>query len=167
MHQVRKDHVALKTFTIAELSEKSQGELISHIHELMWELGICAACGGEIHHHMDEPFYTCQKCGVSGEATVIPRVQQVEMREIRKRMMPGAAMKSRMRKSTVSEMEDMIVRGCSTPGCTHDNHKELFLRQRCHPSAGLDVRYEKGTGVINVTCRQCKLPVLDIGVALA
>lgn len=31
--------------------------------QLQWDLCICSRCGGEIFHHMDEPFYTCQKCG--------------------------------------------------------------------------------------------------------
>lgn len=160
----------MKTYTIAELTAMSSGELISHIHELMWELGICAACGGQLYHHMDEPFYTCQKCGTSGEATTIPLVQQrlvAQVQAVKRVLRDPAAIKSKMKPSTVAEMEQMIERGCSTPGCTHDDHKELFLKQRCHPGGGLDVCYEKGTGVVNVTCRQCKRPVLDIGVALA
>lgn len=27
---------------------------------------------------------------------------------------------------------------CQMPGCTHKDHAEVFLTQRCHPSAGVD-----------------------------
>lgn len=47
-------------------------------HQLQWDLCICFACGGEIYHHMDEPFYSCQKCGITGESGNIPKLQVVK-----------------------------------------------------------------------------------------
>lgn len=43
--------------------------------QMQWDLGICSECSGSIYHHLDEPFYTCQGCGISGVATVIPKIQ--------------------------------------------------------------------------------------------
>jgi len=71
-----------------------------------------------------------------------------------------------MKPFAVPQMEQMIEQGCSVPGCTDKHHDEIFLHQRCHPRAGLDVRYGKGSGVVNIICRECKRPVLDISVAL-
>jgi len=71
-----------------------------------------------------------------------------------------------MKAHAILQMEQMVAKGCSIPGCTHADHKELYLRQRCHPRAGLDVRYEKGSGVLNILCRECKQPVLNVAVAL-
>lgn len=70
-----------------------------------------------------------------------------------------------MKPMTVGMMEKVMTK-CDTPNCTHD-HSVLYLRPRCHPDAGLDVRYERGSGVVNVSCRKCKALVMDIGVALA
>lgn len=53
-------------------ADKAEAE----VAELQWDLGICSTCGGEIFHHIDEPFYDCQKCGQHGEATVIPKLQK-------------------------------------------------------------------------------------------
>jgi len=68
-----------------------------------------------------------------------------------------------MKPYAIPQMEQMVDKGCSTPGCTHTDHKEIFVHQRCHPRASLDARYEKGSGVLNLICSECKLPVLECG----
>lgn len=45
---------------------------VGEMSERLYAAGICPDCGGEIHHHIDEPFYTCQGCGACGEDTVGP-----------------------------------------------------------------------------------------------
>lgn len=72
-----------------------------------------------------------------------------------------------MKAMAVADLERFVAQGCGVPGCTHKDHKEFFLGQRCHPGAGVDVRYAKGSGVLNIYCHQCKQPVMDVGVALA
>lgn len=68
----------MKTYTTEQLLTLTHTELVGHCQELMWELGICCECGGQILHHQDEPFYTCQQCGQSGEAGAVPRIQMRE-----------------------------------------------------------------------------------------
>lgn len=53
-----------------------EAELLEYIAELQWDLNICHRCGGTIHHHLDEPFYSCSSCGVFGESTKIPKLQE-------------------------------------------------------------------------------------------
>lgn len=65
----------------------------------------------------------------------------------------------------IPELEHAIEHGCSTPGCSH-GHTELFLTQRCHPRAGVDVKYTKGSGVLTITCHHCRQLVATIAVAL-
>lgn len=71
-----------------------------------------------------------------------------------------------MKPFTVSQMEQMIEQGCMIPGCDHKDHNEIWVHQRCHPRAGLEARYEKGSAVVNLVCHECKKPVLDVSVAL-
>ena len=71
-----------------------------------------------------------------------------------------------MKTMALLEMEQLVAQGCSNPECKDCSKDEIFVQQRCHPGTGLDVRYGKGTGVINVLCRECKKPIIDIGVAL-
>lgn len=60
-----------------EMRERTRAEKAeAEVEKLQWDLGICSTCGGEIFHHIDEPFYDCQKCGQHGEATVIPKLQK-------------------------------------------------------------------------------------------
>lgn len=47
--------------------------------ELLWDLCVCSKCGGGIYHHMDEPFYTCQGCGIMGESGHIPKLQKAKL----------------------------------------------------------------------------------------
>lgn len=65
----------------------------------------------------------------------------------------------------IPEMERAASKGCSTPGCNHD-HSVLFLTQRCHPKAGLEASYTKGSGLVTLRCNICKLELADIAVAL-
>jgi hypothetical protein len=51
--------------------------------------------------------------------------------------------------------------GCDEPGCTHD-HSVLWLCSLCHPTEGLEVAYEKATGVLTVTCKVCETLVARI-----
>jgi hypothetical protein len=53
--------------------------------------------------------------------------------------------------------------GC-VEGCTHD-HSVLFLHASCHLKAGLTVSYVKATGVLEMRCARCSMPVAAIQVA--
>ena len=55
--------------------------------------------------------------------------------------------------------------GCSTPGCKHEDHGTLFLHQRCHPGAKIEVSYTIRTGVIRVACVACQRSIAEIKVA--
>lgn len=54
--------------------------------------------------------------------------------------------------------------GCGTPGCGHD-HTVLFLNPVCHPSGGVDVSYDKRTGLLSIRCNTCERRVGDVEVA--
>lgn len=47
----------------------------------------------------------------------------------------------------------------------HCEHSVLYLHPNCHPSAGTWVRYTKGSGELEVTCKKCKRLVCKIAVA--
>lgn len=55
------------------------------------------------------------------------------------------------------------VAGCDTPNCGHD-HSVLFLTGRCH-QRGVEAKYVKATGEIEIRCRVCKKPVVNVAVA--
>ena len=51
--------------------------------------------------------------------------------------------------------------GCGSPGCTHD-HSVIYLTQACHPSQGVEVRYDKLKEQLLVTCFVCDADVATI-----
>jgi hypothetical protein len=53
---------------------------------------------------------------------------------------------------------------CSDPDCNHD-HSVLYLHPRCHPRAGVEARYVKATGLLEILCKTCGAPVCRIEVA--
>jgi len=62
------------------------------------------------------------------------------------------------------QLDHAVEQGCQNPKCNHEYHeKELYLNQKCHPNAGLGVKYFKG--VMSVVCQLCELPVRHIAVA--
>ena len=71
-----------------------------------------------------------------------------------------------MKAMAVADLEQMIEQGCGVPGCTHKEHTEIFLVQRCHPGAGVDASYTKGSGVVRILYHRCKQPVIVVAVAL-
>jgi hypothetical protein len=54
--------------------------------------------------------------------------------------------------------------GCDKPDCTHD-HTVVYLHQRCHPDAGAWARFDKGTGVLTIECKECGKSFVNILVA--
>ena len=66
----------------------------------------------------------------------------------------------------IIELEAMLAEGCQVPGCHHKHPEEIFLNQRCHPVAGLEAGYKKGSGVLRVSCRICHARVTEVAVAL-
>lgn len=60
---------------------------------------------------------------------------------------------------------DLDNAACGMPGCTHEDHSEVWLHGRCHMSAGTCVMYRRGTGVIVISCRQCGAFINAIEVA--
>jgi hypothetical protein len=62
--------------------------------------------------------------------------------------------------------EDLGVLRCANPDCAHDDHCELVLHSRCHPTAGVNVHYLKASGTLLMKCRQCHKRVTEIEVAL-
>ena len=53
---------------------------------------------------------------------------------------------------------------CSVPGCTHEDHRLLYLHGRCHPGAGNEVAYDMVQGAIIIRCKRCKELVAEIAV---
>jgi ribosomal protein S27E len=54
--------------------------------------------------------------------------------------------------------------GCDTPNCNHD-HSIIWMRQKCHPKAHLQVAYHKALGAMVVSCPSCGAEVGRIAVA--
>jgi hypothetical protein len=42
---------------------------------------------------------------------------------------------------------------------------KLYLHASCHPHAGVDVCFETGSGQLAITCRTCRRPIINVGVA--
>ena len=63
------------------------------------------------------------------------------------------------------DMDLMAARGCQQPGCDHKDHSIFFLHPRCHIRAGTWTSYDRDTGLLSVTCKQCKKLVAEIEVA--
>jgi hypothetical protein len=56
--------------------------------------------------------------------------------------------------------------GCGTPNCGHD-HSVIYLVSGCHPASGVEVRFNKPRGLLEVRCKRCEKPVADVKVAQA
>lgn len=67
---------------------------------------------------------------------------------------------------TKIELDITTAAGCQHPDC-RDPHcgNEMFVHGRCHPGAAVEVRYVKGSGVLNVRCRKCSMPIINVKVA--
>lgn len=64
------------------------------------------------------------------------------------------------------DMEALLLEECGDPLCANPEHNYTYIVSDCHPEAGVEIRYTKGTGVLVVSCAECMTPVLNIGVAL-
>jgi hypothetical protein len=53
---------------------------------------------------------------------------------------------------------------CGAPGCDCDG-AQIVISGRCHPNAGVIVRYSKQTGQLSIDCCVCNLFIANIGVA--
>jgi hypothetical protein len=54
---------------------------------------------------------------------------------------------------------------CAVPGCTHEDHREMWLHGACHRSAGSRVKYDRERGTLIIACRQCEKFIAEIAVA--
>jgi len=66
---------------------------------------------------------------------------------------------------SLEDLERAVSMGCQVPGCKHEKHSTLYLTQRCHPKAGVDVRFTTGEGKIVAECHECKMLVFEFFVA--
>ena len=66
----------------------------------------------------------------------------------------------------IDQLEAMVEHGCSSPECQHKNHDHVIIAQTCHPMAGVDVHYMKGSGVLTLRCRECNDIMVEIAVGL-
>lgn len=56
---------------------------------------------------------------------------------------------------------------CQVPGCNHKDHTALYLRARCHMTAGVTVRYDREPGTLTIRCEACESLVATVQVAVA
>jgi hypothetical protein len=61
---------------------------------------------------------------------------------------------------------DLNAMTCDAPGCDCDD-AQIVISGRCHPNAGVIVRYDKQTGQLGIDCCLCNLFIANIGVAKA
>ena len=66
---------------------------------------------------------------------------------------------------TKLQLDLMAAHGCQTPGCKHEGHDTVFLHGRCHLHAHVEVRYKRGSGILNVACLECHKLICRIRVA--
>lgn len=66
-----------------------------------------------------------------------------------------------MKVAKCEDLEKMVKGGCKNPNCQHKTD-EVWIHSRCHPYAGLYVRYVKGSSELNVICAECEKPIVDI-----
>ena len=69
-----------------------------------------------------------------------------------------------MKALAIPQLEDLVTGGCEEPTCTSP-HDSIVLSARCHPGKGVDVRYFKGSGVMELVCHVCESLVDHIKVA--
>jgi hypothetical protein len=62
-------------------------------------------------------------------------------------------------------VEDLEAAQCSSPDCPHDDHGELFLHGRCHPSAGTRAAFDRKTGLLHLRCRACQAHIVTLVIA--
>ena len=66
---------------------------------------------------------------------------------------------------TKTDLDLMATRGCEAPGCKHTGHGgPIYLRQRCHPQAGICARYALGSGALEIRCAECGLVITTVAV---
>jgi hypothetical protein len=58
---------------------------------------------------------------------------------------------------TKEDMDNLVARGCGTPGCTHQD-ETLYLRSSCHTDVPLMI-VANLRGDINILCVKCGQPV--------
>lgn len=62
---------------------------------------------------------------------------------------------------TADELDRMV---CSCGGGACQNH-QLYFHGRCHPKAGVEVAYSKGSQKLTVRCNTCKKFIAEVAVA--
>lgn len=63
------------------------------------------------------------------------------------------------------DLDIAAANGCQDPQCTNANCDTLFMGQKCHPGAGLDASYKRGSGVLVISCVACDRRITWVKVA--
>ena len=66
---------------------------------------------------------------------------------------------------TKEDLDEIVSHGCQVPDCPHGTQHRLTLAPRCHKSAGCDVSYVEGAGILTMSCRNCGAVVAEVAVA--
>ncbi len=66
---------------------------------------------------------------------------------------------------TKIQLDLIAAHGCESPGCNHEGHDTIFMHARCHVRGGVEVSYQRGTGVLQVACAKCHKIIGEIKVA--
>jgi hypothetical protein len=74
-------------------------------------------------------------------------------------------MSKEFRPTPTLSRKDLQNAGCEVPGCTHTDHRELYLYPVCHENAGLEAAYIRESGSLRIRCSVCKKLVANIQVA--
>ncbi len=61
--------------------------------------------------------------------------------------------------------DDLDNAGCQHPGCTHEDHEQLWIHSRCHDSAPLRCVYLTKTKTLGVICAECGNRIMELSVA--
>ena len=69
---------------------------------------------------------------------------------------------------TMKDLDQAALHGCQMCGEEHaantDHPAQIFIRQRCHPHARIDISYMHGSGTLRLECAECHAVVVNIAV---
>jgi len=53
-----------------------------------------------------------------------------------------------------TDLDRVASKGCQVPGCTHENHNQVYLHARCHIDAQVSAQYV-APDALQISCADC------------
>ena len=65
----------------------------------------------------------------------------------------------------IATQQDLNMMVCSTPGCDHKDHGQMYLHGRCHPESPTWTYYDSNDCCLVVICAECRTVIVRAKVA--